>query len=54
MSGNLPKITFWIIDRTSWTMGAGQRGTRYIRVEEPCEESIGSKRVSPVGTTGTS
>ena len=34
---NEPEVVYYIIDPDSWTMGQGQRGTRYIQVEEPCE-----------------
>jgi len=29
----LPIITFWVFVRSSWTMGCGNWGTRYERVE---------------------
>lgn len=28
-------ITYWLFDRSSWTMGCGNWGTRYERAEGP-------------------
>jgi hypothetical protein len=35
---DLPTVTFWIIDLSSWTMGCRNYGTRYIRLDDPAEE----------------
>ena len=31
----VPEITFWHLVLSSWTMGCGNWGTRYERVEAP-------------------
>lgn len=31
----LPRITYWVFVRSSWTMGCGNWGTRYERIDGP-------------------